>query len=510
MFRKLVLAAALATGLSATTSVAQEMSESGFGDLALVPYYTVQGGYITGVHLINNSDYTQVVKMRLRRATDSMDALDFNLILSPRDMWTGWLSSTQTGDIRFNTTDNSCTAPALQGNGFTMPSIFREGAEEGYIEVIGMGQIDLDSPIGRASKHQANGEPLDCESVRSNFFSIQQDYPQAAGVLAVRGVQNSAVTHQTVSESVQEAQDFTCNGGVCVNEFEDTDNVLKVAYFIRDTESGVEFGNQAVHIENFLDEPALTNQQFGLASGDLSGFDFPDLNGGSIDGTRGVFDSLRSPKALGAFTIVNDWSANPNNGVSTDWVITMPGQYSMLKLSDYLADLDSTDEDDDCTRANDCDQRDLPVTVSFDIYDREEGVFTPREQDLVVSPSPPVDNPGFKLENEVNVIEWNASNSVLGSDVATTVDTSLLPSGAVFGFSEVGVTSSADTGVCSIVDAETGEYTCVEPKFENVPIIGFAVWKRQIPNNPAAEYGRLVEHSYVNERVRPESQELPD
>jgi hypothetical protein len=80
----------------------------------------------------------------------------------------------------------------------------------------------------------------------------------------------------------------------------------------------------------------------------------------------------------------------------------------------------------------------------------------------------------------------------------------------VFGFSEVGVTSSADTGVCSIVDAETGEYTCVEPKFENVPIIGFAVWKRQIPNNPAAEYGRLVEHSYVNERVRPESQELPD
>ena len=29
-----------------------------------------------------------------------------------------------------------------------------------------------------------------------------------------------------------------------------------------------------------------------------------------------------------------------------------------------------------------------------------------------------------------------------------------------------------------------------------VPIIGFAVWERNFANNPAANYGRAIDHSY--------------
>ena len=64
------------------------VSRSETGDLAIIPYYTVMDGVNTGMHIINTTESTQVVKVRLRRGTDSKDALDFNLVMSPRDEWT--------------------------------------------------------------------------------------------------------------------------------------------------------------------------------------------------------------------------------------------------------------------------------------------------------------------------------------------------------------------------------------------------------------------------------------
>ena len=76
--RPLALAASCA-GLSAT-AVAQPMVVAAErGDLALVPYYTVGGEWVAGIHIVNTSEHTQVVKFRFRRATDGMDALDFNI-----------------------------------------------------------------------------------------------------------------------------------------------------------------------------------------------------------------------------------------------------------------------------------------------------------------------------------------------------------------------------------------------------------------------------------------------
>ena len=114
--KPLALAAGVA-GLSAGVAVpasAQEFSGiyPTLGDAAFIPYYTVQEDWVTGVHITNTSSQTQVVKVRLRSAADSIDVLDFNLILSPRDVWAGTIR----GDdelMRFITEDNSCTAPEL-------------------------------------------------------------------------------------------------------------------------------------------------------------------------------------------------------------------------------------------------------------------------------------------------------------------------------------------------------------------------------------------------------------
>ena len=314
LFKPLGIAAAVAAASVGTVNVANAqpaVANNALGDLALVPYYTVNGEWITGIHIVNTSDRTQVVKFRFRRALDSLDALDFNVVMSPEDVYAGFLSDDENGNIAWAADDTTCTVPATTDGKLAMPAIYRgtpgedDDAATGYVEIIAMGTpVDEDEPIAVAAEHEADTlTPLDCAAVRSNFF--------ANGVAGTtRGVIDNATTHQPDTDDV--------TGGD--NTFEDSDNVLKVSYFIRDNATGIEFGDNAVHIQDFIDgEPTITNQQFGYLSGDLNGFDFPDLDGSEpVNGTRGRFDELRAPTVLGAARLVNEWTANPANGAALD------------------------------------------------------------------------------------------------------------------------------------------------------------------------------------------------
>ena len=124
------------------------------GDLVLVPYYTVRDEWVTGLHIVNTSARTQVVKVRFRRATDAMDALDFNLVLSPHDVYAGFLSRDARGAIAWSSPDTSCIVPATQAKRLHMPNLYRAGAESGYVEIIAMGApVDERQPIALAARH---------------------------------------------------------------------------------------------------------------------------------------------------------------------------------------------------------------------------------------------------------------------------------------------------------------------------------------------------------------------
>lgn len=476
-FKTLGLAAAVAAASAGYATVANAqatLADLGLGDMAVVPYYTVAGDFVTGVHITNTSDSTQVVKVRMRRATDSMDALDFNLIMSPSDVWTGFINDDADGNISFNTADTTCTAPLNTGS-FAMPAIYRQGADTGYIEIIGMGAADPNQPIYRDSLHDATGVPEDCTAVASNFFQA------------------------SVVDSLNTTQ------GTEANVYTDTLNVLKVSYFIRDGAAGVEFGNNAVHIEDFMADATITNQEFGIGSGDYQGFDFPDLNGGAPFGggaARDKFEELRT--AIGGNTVINDWSANSSEAgftVGTDWVITLPGQYTMLDLATYLNALLA----DDLTlcpgsaSAILCDNRDIPLTAQFTVYDREEQGIISASGELVVSPQLPGVIATTSLPQEVNVIEWGVA-PVLDAENVTTVT---VPDSAVNGWASLAVTAAAakTQAVCDFVDDPNDPGTtiadCVAVADETlVPMVGFVAWERSFATNPDANYGRIIEHSY--------------
>lgn len=532
MFKPLGLAAAVAAASAGYAGIVNAQAvlsdNTGLGDLAIVPYYTVQGGWSTGVSIINTSSDTQVVKIRLRRASDSMDALDFNVIMSPHDVYTGYLQA-EGEEIRFYSNDKSCTAPAYtSGNYFVMPDIYRIGAEEGYIEVIGMAAATSGQPISQKAVHVA-GTPVDCARVRDNFF--KQADPTMYGAeadTAVKGVLSSEATNQ-----------LTSAGAVTVvaNSYIDTANVLKVSYFIKSDETGTEFGNDAVHIADFMDGPSMTNQQVGVFDGDLQGFDYPDLNGGAVfsalglDGTgmpiggsalRGSYEDVRN--AIGGVSVINDWSKNNEElfSVDTDWVVTTPGQYVMTNLFAYLASIaiGSTNECnggtpgvnnyDSATGAN-CDFRDIPMVASFAVYDREEQGITVDEGDLVVSPQPPGEISVNVLDSEVNVIQWG---DVPVLNAAHFVEVPK-PAGAEAGWANLGVTQWGGTeqAICDFTDlapTATGKptvsspipVTCVSTDTP-VPLVGFVAWQRNFSANPDANYGRIIEHSYTSTATAP-------
>ena len=526
------------------------------GDLALVPYYTVWGEWVTGLHIVNTSNRTQVVKLRFRRATDALNALDFIVVLAPHDVYAGFLSDQADGVIAWSSPDRSCTIPAPSGRRLAMPEIYRAGAQSGYVEVIAMGSPSDEQqpmalaarPVGAAGTSAVTSPgaaPLDCAALRSNFFADGRGRVEGATTRTiVKGVQDPATTWQSPHAASPSA--LIRAGGR--STYEDSGNVLKVSYFLRDNATGTEFGDNAVHIRDFLDIPAITNQQYGVVQGDVNGFDFPDLNGGvplaklgaDADSLRrGRFNALRARDALGVSRLINEWSTNPANGVAMNWVVTLPGQYAMLRLPQYAAALASASSATGgaghpapginsagnltpatvCPRQTipatgtaaaiaECDYRDLPIELAFTVYDRESH----SAEDAEPQSTAPATTVKTTLPKVANVIAFGGNN-VFGS-IDHNIDAG---QGQPYGWVGARVTSrDADIKVCDwdraqdnaagFPSAAAGRaltVACTALTNKNVPVIGFAAWSRRVAVNPDASYGRIVEHSYRAEAATP-------
>jgi hypothetical protein len=289
-------------------------------------------------------------------------------------------------------------------------------------------------------------------------------------------------------------------------------------------------------IHDFANSAAMiTHPEQGVYSGNLRGFDFPDLGGSSPStsmGTlqRGLYDDLRAGDVLGVSSIINDWSNNAGLNVATDWVVTFPGQYLMLDLPRYFTTLGNFggldtrehggiigEGDGFCTGTSGCDNRDIPVIATFLMWDREENPAEapPGDRDVVISPSipglPPVST---VLRYETNVVHW-ADREVFDSQYDK-VDISDLRDllEADSGWAKLLVTSGAPLRqttpqICSwvstgstpeynplAIDPNTPVQDCQPVAEAGIPMIGFVAWERSFPDNPDGNYGRAVAHSF--------------
>lgn len=157
MLKKTLPAAiALAGGLGlAGAAHAVNVNHDGLGEVLLYSLYTTEGGNDSLINITNTSSVVTAVKVRFLEGMNSQEVLDFNLYLSPNDVWTASVSRSATGAI-LKTADNSCTVPAIPAGGVEFRNTQYQGASfaagkggpqgtdrtrVGYVEVIQMGTV---------------------------------------------------------------------------------------------------------------------------------------------------------------------------------------------------------------------------------------------------------------------------------------------------------------------------------------------------------------------------------
>jgi hypothetical protein len=201
-FNKKSLCVALAAaGTLGAAGVAQavNVSADGLGQVLIYPYYTVRNdsngnAYNTLMSVVNTTSSTKAVKVRFREGKNSLEVLDFNVFLSPFDVWTGSITPTSAGGAQITTADKSCTIPSFYSNGVAQQVAFRtltlestdNGAartSEGYFEIFEMATYDPASVVAINSKHTSAGVPADCSQVTDATAGIVADQLPPGGGL---------------------------------------------------------------------------------------------------------------------------------------------------------------------------------------------------------------------------------------------------------------------------------------------------------------------------------------
>jgi len=189
-FKKKSMYAALLAGMGAIgaagTAQATYLSPDGTGQVLIYPYYTAQTptastSYVTAFSVVNTGVSAKAVKVRFREGKNSREVLDFNLYLSPKDVWTGAVVATTDG-AKLITTDKSCTVPAIPAagvdfrnaayTGATGVSTGNDGAgagldrtREGYFEMIQLGSLSNTTQAGWVTHGAGGAAPANCAAI---------------------------------------------------------------------------------------------------------------------------------------------------------------------------------------------------------------------------------------------------------------------------------------------------------------------------------------------------------
>jgi hypothetical protein len=189
--------------MGATNASQLQVAAGGIGHILVVPYFNAQNGNITVISLVNTDETNgKALKVRFRGAANSDDILDFTLLMSPGDVWTGYVDSAGGSGARFTTQDRSCTYPDIRGvtTSFVQNRLdstlsaadLNNNTREGYIEIFNMADIPpltyaSNSPLYNTIKH-SGGVPACSTTVLDAALLTDVDTAGSESVAAARGL----------------------------------------------------------------------------------------------------------------------------------------------------------------------------------------------------------------------------------------------------------------------------------------------------------------------------------
>jgi hypothetical protein len=367
---------------------AVNVSGDGLGQVLIYPYYTARengsnNAFNTLLSVVNHTGLAKAVRVRFLEGRNGREVFDFNLFLSPLDVWTAAIVPESAGGAKILTSDKSCTIPAIPAAGqvFNNFAYLSDGGgssldrtREGHFEIIEMGAF---APTTRTASNvtHVNGVPPGCPG-GVNVVSMN-DQQAAADISPLLGGMSGSAT---------------------------VINVL----------AGSEGALNATVLDNFY----TTGSDY-----QSSGFTTPDLTQAAppisvvIAGSNGVYQSTWGAGTADAVSAVlmhdsllNEYVLDSGTNSGTDWVVTFPtkhfyinrGSGSAPKL--FQRNFNAT--------AGSCDD------FKWTDYDREENLTCPSLADCGIDLGPNPPDPVYQVCSETNVITFNNSNVLASTNTA--------------------------------------------------------------------------------------------
>lgn len=411
--KQLAMAVGVALGGAGLLPSAQavHVSPDNLGQTLIFPYYTVRGGWNTLLGITNTTDQVVAVKVRFREALNSRDVMDFDIILSPQDLWAATVYNTPAGPALSISADEKTCTVGLNSNPQPFPApvaytgIAADGGptdvermRSGYVEMIMMGAAIRTDNLGKLAVHDPKtGAPADCATL-SRVFRGTSPYTPATSLTAL-GASFTAYPANALKGTFS-----LVNGSKGFNAVSLPTALANFRATPRLPLHAAPNGT-SITFENSWHEPSLNSATTQGTYFDSTGVPYA----GAASGAAAVTDALRSEFVL------NEWSRNPTGTgpggksykTATDWVIAFPtkhfhvdtatheyagratayGGRSGLALITSPAPFANT-----FAKGQSCDE------IVPTVYNREEGVA-----DLEV-PSP---SGRFQLCQETNVLTFN-------------------------------------------------------------------------------------------------------
>ncbi len=352
--KKNVLALSIATmigglGFAGAASAALTVNESGTGHILVVPYYTAQNGNATVFHLTNTDLVNgKAVKVRFRGASNSDDVLDFQVFLSPGDVWTAAVSADANGLSQLVTGDNTCTVPAITP-GTPVPFIKdrltkaswtdaqkNEQTREGYIEILNMADIDSAKIYGTSGVRGVTGGAWSAGTANSALYTA---------IKHVAGKAPCTPAALAALDGIDPAQNnnINANGAQNFGLTAPTDGLAGAWYVINVPDSTTFSGAANAIVSSTTPDAVLYSPQLAqpaalksadplLNSGLVAAqhYDVPDLSTPLLQADTAEVQAAALTKALAHTSVSNQYVTDATISAKTDWVFSMPTRRYMV------------------------------------------------------------------------------------------------------------------------------------------------------------------------------------
>lgn len=306
--------AAMIGGLGFAGSAAAQsnftVSESGMGHMLVVPYYTAQDGNMTVMHVVNTDTNGKAMKVRFRGAANSDDVLDFQVFMSPGDVWTAAVVKGADGVANLVTADGTCTLPAIAKNtpvSFVTDRLPPTGdkanhTREGYVEIFNMADIPASTkPLYTTIKHKSGVAACDGAVLNTTLTESNADLGLVAPTDGLTGswyIMNVAQT-TTFAGAAHAIQSLAA-----------TNNIV----FSPQSNGGADKTKTA--------DPLFIGTAPVL---EIQNYDLPDL---STPYAPGVASANAQASELTAIlarkSVINQYAQDASVSAKTDWVFSMP------------------------------------------------------------------------------------------------------------------------------------------------------------------------------------------